>query len=61
MNFVDFDEIEYAHSRGKVFNVGLLIFAEEDREGMYEALGIKDWKNKFGLIRILRILFSILL
>ena len=46
MNFVDFDEIEYAHSRGKVFSVGLLIFAEEDREGMYDALGIKDWKNK---------------
>ena len=46
MNFVDFDEIEYAHSRGKVFNIGLLIFAEEDREGMYEALGIKNWKDK---------------
>lgn len=46
MNFIDFDEIEYAHSRGKVFNIGLLIFDEEDREGMYEALGIKDWKNK---------------
>lgn len=46
MNFVDFDEIEYAHSRNKVFNIGLLIFAEEDREGMYEALGIKDWQNK---------------
>ena len=46
MNFVDFDEIEYAHSRGKVFSVGLLIFAEEDREGMYDALGIKDWKSK---------------
>lgn len=46
MNFVDFDEIEYAHSRGKVFNIGQLIFAEEDAEGMYDALGIKDWKNK---------------
>lgn len=46
MNFVDFEEIEYAHSRGKVFNIGLLIFAEEDREGMYEALGIKNWKDK---------------
>ena len=45
-NFVDFDEIEYAHSRGNLFSIGLLIFAEEDREGMYEALGIKDWKNK---------------
>ena len=46
MNFVDFEEIEYAHSRGKLFTIGLLTFAEEDREGMYEALGIKDWKNK---------------
>lgn len=46
MNFVDFEEIEYAHSRGKVFNIGLLIFAEEDREGMYAALGIKNWKDK---------------
>ena len=46
MNFVDFEEIEYAHSRGKVFNIGLLIFAEEDREGMYEALGIKNWEDK---------------
>ena len=46
MNFVDFEEIEYAHSRGKVFNIGLLIFAEEDREGMYEALGVKNWKDK---------------
>ena len=46
MNFVDFEEIEYAHSRGKVFNIGLLIFAKEDREGMYEALGIKNWKDK---------------
>lgn len=46
MNFVDFDEIEYAHSRGKVFSIGLLTFAEEDREGMYAALGIKDWQSK---------------
>lgn len=46
MNFVDFDEIEYAHSRNKVFNIGLLIFAEEDREGMYDALGIRDWRDK---------------
>ena len=46
MNFVDFEEIEYAHSRGKVFNIGLLIFAEEDREGMYDALGVKNWKNR---------------
>lgn len=46
MNFVDFEEIEYAHSRGKVFNIGLLTFAEEDREGMYEALGVKNWKDK---------------
>lgn len=46
MNFVDFEEIEYAHSRGKVFSIGLLTFAEEDREGMYQALGIKDWQNK---------------
>lgn len=46
MNFVDFEEIEYAHSRGKVFNIGLLTFAEEDREGMYEALGVKNWEDK---------------
>ena len=46
MNFVDFDEIEYAHSRGKLFSIGLLIFADDDQEGMYDALGIKDWKNR---------------
>lgn len=46
MNFVDFEEIEYAHSRGKVFTIGLLTFAEEDREGMYQALGVKDWQSK---------------
>ena len=46
MNFVDFDEIEYAHSRYNQFSIGLLIFNEEDREGMYQTLGIKDWQNK---------------
>ena len=46
MNFVDFDEIEYAHSRGKLFTIGLLTFDESDREGMYEALGVKDWQSK---------------
>lgn len=46
MNFVDFDEIEYAHSRGKLFSIGLLTFDKSDREGMYEALGIKDWQSK---------------
>ena len=46
MNFVDFDEIEYAHSRYNQFNIGLLIFNEEYRDGMYEALGIKDWQSK---------------
>lgn len=45
MNFVDFEEIEYAHSRGKVFTIGLLTFAEEDREGMYAALGVKNWQD----------------
>lgn len=45
MNFVDFDEIEYAHSRWNSFKIGLLTFNEEDREGMYEALGIKNWKD----------------
>lgn len=46
MNFVDFDEIEYAHSRGKLFTTGLLIFDESDQEDMYSTLGIKDWKDK---------------
>ena len=46
MNFVDFDEIEYAHSRGNQFIIGLLGFSEEDQEGMYQALGIKDWRDK---------------
>ena len=45
MNFVDFDEIEYAHSRWNSFKIGLLTFNEEDREEMYEALGIKNWKE----------------
>ena len=45
MNFVDFEEIEYAHSRGIVFKIGLLTFSEEDRDGMYDALGMKNWKD----------------
>ena len=45
MNFVDFDEIEYAHSRWNTFRIGLLTFNEEDQEGMYEALGIKNWRD----------------
>ena len=54
MNFVDFDEIEYAHSRGKLFSIGLLTFNENDREEMYEALGIKDWKNKVWTDEIIK-------
>lgn len=46
MNFVNFDEIEYAHSRGKLFTIGLLIFDEAEQEKLYEALGIKDWQKK---------------
>ena len=46
MNFVNFDEIEYAHSRYKNFSIGLLIFDEAEQDGLYEALGLKDWKNK---------------
>lgn len=46
MNFVDFDEIEYAHSRTKVFTLGLLRFDEDEQEEMYAALGIKNWKEK---------------
>lgn len=46
MNFVSFDEIEYAHSRGKLFSIGLLIFDADVQEEMYAALGIKDWQDK---------------
>lgn len=46
MNFVDFEEIEYAHSRGNLFTLGQLIFDEADQDGMYQALGIKNWKSK---------------
>ena len=46
MNFVNFDEIEYAHSRGKLFTIGLLFFDEAEQEKLYEALGIKDWQKK---------------
>lgn len=46
MNFVDFDEIEYAHSRGKVFTTGLLTFDESEQEDMYNTLGIKNWREK---------------
>ena len=46
MNFVDFDEIEYAHSRGQLFNLGLLVFDEKEQGDIYDALGIKDWRNK---------------
>lgn len=46
MNFVSFSEIEYAHSRGRLFTIGLLRFDEKDQDEMYDALGIKDWRNK---------------
>lgn len=43
MNYIDFDEIEYANSRGKVFKTGLLTFAESEQEDIYRELSIKDW------------------
>lgn len=46
MNFVDWSDIEYAHSRGNLFSVGLLIFSEDEREEIYRELGIRDWKDK---------------
>lgn len=46
MNFVDWSDIEYAHSRGNLFSNGLLIFDESEREEIYQELRIKDWKNK---------------
>lgn len=46
MNFVDWSDIEYAHSRGNLFSNGLLIFDESEREEIYQELRIKDWKKK---------------
>ena len=46
MNFIDFSDIEYANSRGNIFSVGLLVFEPEMQEEIYEALGIRDWKNR---------------
>lgn len=46
MNFVDWADIEYAHSRGNIFSTGLLVFDESDREEIYNELRIKDWKKK---------------
>ena len=46
MNFVDWSDIEYAHSRGNLFSVGLLVFSEDEREEIYRELGIRDWKDK---------------
>ena len=46
MNFVDWADIEYAHSRGNLFSSGLLIFDESEREEIYNELRIKDWKQK---------------
>ena len=46
MNFVDWSDIEYAHSRGNLFSVGLLIFSEDEREEIYRELGVRDWQDK---------------
>lgn len=46
MNFVDWADIEYAHSRGNIFSTGLLVFDESDRDEIYNELRIKDWKKK---------------
>ena len=46
MNYVDWADIEYAHSRGNLFSAGLLIFKEDEQEEIYRELGIRDWKNK---------------
>ena len=46
MNYVDWADIEYAHSRGNTFSNGLLIFNEEEQEEIYRELGIRDWRSK---------------
>lgn len=46
MNFVDWSDIEYAHSRGNLFSSGLLVFDESEREEIYRELRIRDWQNK---------------
>ena len=45
MNFIDFEDIEYMNARYKAFNIGLLIFDKDEREDIYQTLGIKNWKN----------------
>lgn len=46
MNFVDWSDIEFAHSRTNLFSAGFLIFEESEQEEIYNELRIRDWKDK---------------
>lgn len=45
MNFVSWEDIEYANSRGNLFSLGLLVFNKNDQEEIYNELGIRNWKD----------------
>ena len=45
VNLVPFSGIEYANSRSSVFRTGMLCIDEADREEVFDALGIDNWKD----------------
>lgn len=45
MNYVSWQDIEYANSRGTIFANGSLIFNESEQEEIYNELGIRNWKD----------------
>lgn len=45
MNYVSWQDIEYANSRGTIFVNGSLIFNESEQEEIYNELGIRNWKD----------------
>lgn len=45
INFFDWKDIELINSRCHAIRTGELVFAEEDREEAYKALGYTDWRN----------------
>lgn len=45
INFFDWKDIELINSRCHAIRTGELVFAEEDREEAYKALGYTDWRD----------------
>ena len=46
MEYMTFQEIEYINNRTDTFKNGILVFEESDQAEIYDALNIKDWKDK---------------